>query len=210
MRIVVPSPGPLERFNGRVFRVLLDCLARPGRVGTLPDPPLTDPPPLDNGDIPNPVAVAACMSLLDQTVSFAQAAGTIWLSADHPLTRWITLRSNAQPVPAPIADFALLHTPASVALLEELKQGTLICPEHSCTVFLCVPEIIAGGATLRLSGPGIAGQAMIGLPGMTRTEIAALADRPGQFPLGIDIFLIDRHQHCVGLPRTVQITCWDV
>jgi len=34
--------------------------------------------------------------------------------------------------------------------LEELKQGTLICPEHSCTVFLCVPEIIAGGATLRL------------------------------------------------------------
>ncbi|WP_448544199.1 phosphonate C-P lyase system protein PhnH [Roseiflexus sp.] len=210
MNIIVPSPGPLELFNGRVFRILLDCLARPGRVGTLPDPPLTDPPPLDNGDIPNPVAVAACMSLLDQTVSFAQAAGTVWLSADHPLTHWITLRSNARPVPAMMADFALLHTPASVALLEELKQGTLICPEHSCTVFLCVPEIIAGGATLRLSGPGIAGQAMIGLPGMTRTEIVALADRPGQFPLGIDIFLIDRHQRCAGLPRTVRIGCWDV
>lgn len=203
--IVAAPPTPLERFNGRTFRVLLDCLARPGRVGQLPAPPFADLPPLPDGTPPNPVAVAACMSLLDQTVSFAQAAGEAWLSADHPLTRWMALRSNARLVAPEAADFALLHDPASAVLLGALKEGTLLCPEQSCTAFLCVPEIVAGGATLRLTGPGIAGEVTVGLPGVALDELEALTARRGRFPLGIDIFLVDQRGCCLGLPRTTQV-----
>ncbi|MCS6940244.1 MAG: phosphonate C-P lyase system protein PhnH [Roseiflexaceae bacterium] len=203
--IVAAPPTPLELFNGRTFRVLLDCLARPGRVGQLPVFPLADLPRLPDGTPPNPTAVAACMSLLDQTVSFAQAAGETWMSVDHPLTRWIALRSNAHPVAPEAADFALLHDPAGAVLLGALKQGTLLCPEQSCTAFLCVPEIVAGGAMLRLTGPGIAGEATVGLPGVAPTALEALIARRGRFPLGIDIFLIDRRGYCLGLPRTTQV-----
>jgi alpha-D-ribose 1-methylphosphonate 5-triphosphate synthase subunit PhnH len=203
--IVAALPTPLELFNGRTFRVLLDCLARPGRVGQLPASPFVDLPLLPDGAPPNSTAVAACMSLLDQMVSFAQAAGEAWLPADHPLTRWMALRSNARPVAPDAADFVLLHDPAGTALLGGLKEGTLLCPEQSCTVFLCVPEIVAGGATLRLTGPGIAGAATVGLPGVASAELAALTARRGQFPLGIDLFLIDQQSRCLGLPRTTQI-----
>lgn len=202
---VAAPPTPLELFNGRAFRVLLDCLARPGRVGQLPAPPFADLPRLPDETPPNPVAVAACMSLLDQTVSFAQATGETWLSADHPLTRWMALRSNARPVAPEAADFALLHNSAGAVLLDALKQGTLLCPEQSCTVFLCVPEIVAGGATLRLIGPGIAGETTIGLPDIAPGELEALITRCGRFPLGIDIFLIDQRGRCLGLPRTTQV-----
>ena len=49
----------------------------------------------------------------------------------------------------------LLHDPASIVLLHGLKSGTLLYPEQSCTVFLCVPEIIDGGDTIRLSGEAL-------------------------------------------------------
>ncbi|MDW8403014.1 phosphonate C-P lyase system protein PhnH [Chloroflexus sp.] len=206
MTIVAATPTPLERFNGLAFRVLLDCLARPGKVGQLPPPPVADLPLLPDGTPPNAVAVAACLSLLDQTTSFAHAAGEEWLAGDHPLTRWIELRTNARPVAPAAADFALLHDPAGTVLLATLNAGDLLTPERSCTVFICVPEIVPNGATLRLCGPGIASETTVGLGGVAPTELAAIAARPSQFPLGIDIFLIDQQGRCVGLPRTTQIT----
>jgi alpha-D-ribose 1-methylphosphonate 5-triphosphate synthase subunit PhnH len=200
------SPKPHEHFNSLAFRVLLDCLARPGKIGMLPSPPLTNLPLLPDLTPPNVIAVATLMSLLDQTVSFIQAANEEWLSADHPLTRWITLRTNARPTTPAQADFALLHDPSGTTLLTELNEGNLLTPEQSCTVFLTVPEIVPDGATLHLAGPGIATSAMVGLRGLAPTELAAIAARPSRFPLGIDLFLIDQQGRCLGLPRTTKIT----
>ncbi len=205
--IVSASPTPQELFNMRAFRVLLDCLARPGKTGRLPAAPLHgDPPPLPGGALPSRVAVATFLSLIDRRVGFVQAAGGKWLESEHPLTRWVAIRSNAQPVAPEAADFALLHDPASIALLHVLKPGTLLYPEQSCTVFLSVPEISDGGATLRLSGPGIATQVTIGLYGVAPSELETLATRREPFPLGIDIVLIDSQGRCLGLPRTTQMT----
>lgn len=205
MTLVAAQPTALERFNGQAFRVLLDCLARPGKIGQLPVPPISGAPALPTGSAPNLAAVAACMSLLDQTVSFTQAVAGQWLATDHPLTNWIALRCNASPVVPSQADFALFHDPASLPLIGELKQGTLLAPERSCTLFLCVPTIDAGDeVTLYLTGPGINGGVGVGLPGLKPSELAVLAQRQ-PFPLGVDIFLIDRRARCLGLPRTTQI-----
>ncbi|RMD82643.1 MAG: phosphonate C-P lyase system protein PhnH [Chloroflexi bacterium] len=205
MTTVAIPPTPIERFNGLTFRVLLDCLARPGKVGHLPPPTFADLPPLPDGTLPNVTAVAAGMSLLDQTVSFVHAAGEEWLPVDHPLTRWIALRTNARPAEPSTADFAFLHDPAGTALFGELAAGSLLYPERSCTVFLSVPAIVLNGETLRLRGPGIATTTTVGLRGVAPTELAAIASRPSRFPLGIDLFLIDQQGRCLGLPRTTQI-----
>ncbi|WP_299756414.1 phosphonate C-P lyase system protein PhnH [uncultured Chloroflexus sp.] len=205
MTIVATPPTPLERFNSLAFRVLLDCLARPGKVGRLPPPPFADLPPLPDGTLPNTVAVAAWLSLLDQTVSFAHAVGAEWLPVDYPLTRWLALRTNARPADPSATDFALLHDPSGTTLFGDLNIGSLLEPERSCTVFLSLPEIVPNGAALRLRGPGIATTATVGLRGVAPTELAAIAARPSQFPLGIDLFLIDQQGRCLGLPRTTQI-----
>ncbi|MFQ3630170.1 phosphonate C-P lyase system protein PhnH [Roseiflexus sp.] len=205
--LVSATPTPQELFNMRAFRVLLDCLARPGKIGQLPAAPLHGGlPSLPGGGLASPVAVATLLSLIDQRVGFAHASNGKWLESDHPLTRWIAIRSNAQPAAPEEADFALLHDPVSIVLLHALKSGTLLHPEQSCTVFLSVPEIIDGGATIRLSGPGIATWVTVGLSGVAPAELEMLAARREPFPLGIDIVLIDSRGRCLGLPRTTQMT----
>jgi len=206
MSLVAAPQTPLERFNGQTFRVLLDCLARPGKIGQLPPPPFTNVPSPADGTPPQLTAIAACMSLLDQTVGFVHAINQTWLPINHPLSRWITVRSNVRMLTPSMADFALLHDLVSIALLPELPVGTMLYPEQSCTVFLCVPTLVAGGSTLRLAGPGIATTVTVGLPEATPNELAVLTVQRGQFPLGIDLFLIDRQSRCLGLPRTTEIT----
>lgn len=192
------------------FRVLLDCLSRPGKIGQLPAAPSHgDLPSLPGGGSASPVAVATLLSLIDRRVGFAHASGAKWVERDHPLTHWIAIRSNAQPAAPEEADFALLHDPSSIVLLHALKSGTLLHPEQSCTIFLSVPEIINGGATIRLSGPGIATWVTVGLSGMAPAELEMLAARRQPFPLGVDIVLIDSQGRCLGLPRTTRMALLD-
>ncbi|ABY36184.1 MAG TPA: phosphonate C-P lyase system protein PhnH [Chloroflexus aurantiacus] len=205
MTIVASPPTPIELFNSRAFRVLLDCLARPGKIGQLPPPPYSDLPPLPDGRPPNTTAVAACMSLLDQRVSFVHAHDNRWLTDDQPLSRWITLRSGSRVVAPAIADFALLHDTSSLSRLSELQEGSLIYPEQSCTAFLCVSDLVATGSTFRLTGPGIAGIATVGITSHTPIQIELLLARRDRFPLGIDLFLIDDNGRCLGIPRTTRI-----
>ncbi|RRR71015.1 MAG: phosphonate C-P lyase system protein PhnH [Candidatus Viridilinea halotolerans] len=206
MSTIAAPPTAQAYFSSRAFRVLLDCLARPGSIGTLPLPPQDDGlPPLAATLRPNPYAVAAFLSLLDQTTSMAHAAEGLWLTAEHPLTRWIMLRSNAQIGPPAFADYVLLHDPASAGCLSELKQGSLTFPEQSCTAFLCVAQLDACGATWRLEGPGIANSGSVGLPGLTPNVLKGIMATRAHFPLGVDIFCIDATGACLGLPRTTRI-----
>ncbi|WP_322814877.1 phosphonate C-P lyase system protein PhnH [Chloroflexus sp.] len=205
MTIVASQPTPIELFNSRAFRVLLNCLARPGKIGQLPPPPYSDLPPLPDGRPPNTTAVATCLSLLDQRVSFGHAFESRWLTDDQPLTRWITLRSGSRVVELAIADFALLYDTASMSLLSELPEGSMIYPEQSCTAFLCVSELVANGRTFHLTGPGIADVATVGITSHYSMNIDLLVARRNRFPLGIDLFLIDDSGHCLGIPRTTRI-----
>lgn len=205
MTIVASPPTPIELFNSRAFRVLLDCLARPGKIGQLPPPPYNDLPPLPDGRPPNTTAVAACMSLLDQRVRFVHAHDNRWLTDDQPLSRWITLRSGSRVVAPATADFALLYDTASLSLLSDLQEGSLLYPEQSCTAFLCVSELVANGSTFRLTGPGIAGVTTVGTMSHNPIQMELLLARRDRFPLGIDLFLIDDHGRCLGIPRTTRI-----
>jgi alpha-D-ribose 1-methylphosphonate 5-triphosphate synthase subunit PhnH len=207
MQQSTPSPTPQEHFNSRAFRVLLDCLARPGSIGRLPTPLYgRSLPALPGAATPNPFAVAACLSLIDQETSLAHGVAGTWIADDHALSHWMRLRSNARMAGPALADYVILHDAASAPLLGALKQGTLTFPERSCTAFLCVPELSSAVATWRLRGPGIAQSATLGLPGLPADVLPAILASRAHFPLGIDIFCIDQAGACVGLPRTTTLT----
>lgn len=205
MHQIAAQPTPLAAFNNQTFRILLNSLARPGTIAQLPPPPYADVPLLPAATQPNSYAVAACMSLLDQATSFAHALGDTWLAPDEPLTRWMALRSNAQVVAPSVADYVILHDLAAAGLLGTLKLGSLTFPEQSCTVFLCVPQLDAQGTTWQLQGPGIATTTTVGLPDVPATLAAMMMATRADFPLGLDIFCIDSHGACLGLPRTTKL-----
>jgi alpha-D-ribose 1-methylphosphonate 5-triphosphate synthase subunit PhnH len=96
-------------------------------------------------------------------------------------------------------------------LLKELHQGTLLEPEASATAFYCVerlsntPDPDTNWLELELTGPGVLQSRRLYIAGMEQNEATEIIATRGNYPLGIDVYLIDMHGQCAGLPRTTKI-----
>jgi alpha-D-ribose 1-methylphosphonate 5-triphosphate synthase subunit PhnH len=207
-------------YSAQTFRLLLDTLARPGKISQLGYPQFLGTVPSystqsANGEQGiNFYALGALLTLLDRETSFIIGANGQWLAAENDVVRWTLLRSSTNYAEAGEAAFALLCDSGSGALVRHLNMGTLLEPEMSATVFYCVEMIAeagqdardqASGATLELRGPGIEESRRVYVSGPQRADWdAMLATRRG-YPLGIDSYLIDRDGRCIGLPRTTKI-----
>ncbi len=200
-----PQLSAQERYNGLAFRVLLDAIARPGSIGRLPNNVLSDRlPSIGGGPVSRPI-LAVMLSLLDQQTGFCIAAGGAWPAADDELMHWIALRSGARATPAAVADYVLLHDISSLPLLADLKRGSLSYPEQSASAF-CLVEGFDGPPIWELRGPGIADRTAVSVRGMTAAGHAAIIDRRGEYPLGIDLYFIDPVGNCLALPRSTTIS----
>ena len=197
-----------DAFCTETFRIVLDCLARPGTIGQLTQPTfLGTPLPITTagGAVPaNMYALGACMSLIDQETNFVLGCDNAWLLQGHEVTTWVHVRTNARRVAPQDAQFAYLWDVASLALIPQLPRGTLTFPERSTTVFCAVPELSESGSW-RLRGPGLDGSASFGTDEETMRQVGFIQQTRTQFPLGVDVFLIDQTGKCVGLPRTTRI-----
>jgi alpha-D-ribose 1-methylphosphonate 5-triphosphate synthase subunit PhnH len=131
-------------YRAVTFRLLLDSLARPGKLNQLAYPTSLEMPPdfyLSSNSEPvslNFYALAALATLLDGETSFVMAAGGQWLDQDAPAVRWLALMSGSIAVTANIADFAFFFDGNSGGLLRELNPGSLLEPELSATAIYCV------------------------------------------------------------------------
>jgi alpha-D-ribose 1-methylphosphonate 5-triphosphate synthase subunit PhnH len=205
-------------YNATTFRRLLDSMARPGHVTQLDYPAFLGEPPVYFSEIyqtnlpVNFYALGAVLTLLDREVSVGLAANGRWLTPDAPALHWLTLRSGARLAEPSWADFVLFCDGLSGELMPQLNQGTLLEPENSATVFYCVeklegePSLSEVAIRLELSGPGIPDTRTIGVSGLEYVELEMIKTTRRNYPLGLDIYLIDRTGQCVGLPRTTRIS----
>ncbi|MEI7556824.1 phosphonate C-P lyase system protein PhnH [Candidatus Chlorohelix sp.] len=205
-------------FNAATFRLLLDCLSRPGKIIQLTSPEFLEKPPSpyhpEFAGVPlNSFALGAFLSLLDGEVSFAVGAGENWIAPDAEIARWLTLRCGSRLTAPGAAAQAFFCEGTSVNLIRDLHQGTLLEPELSATVFYCVEKLAQipnqegfeeQGLELELKGPGILNFRRVFVLGMARDGIAEIAVAR-HYPLGVDVFLVDRSGFCIGLPRTTKI-----
>jgi alpha-D-ribose 1-methylphosphonate 5-triphosphate synthase subunit PhnH len=179
-------------------------------------------------------ALAALATLLDGETSFVMAAGGQWFDQDAPAVRWLALMSGSIAVTANIADFAFFFDGNSGGLLRELNPGSLLEPELSATAVYCVecleeveykegsgsgepqyaflqdvgskPGCSSDDAiTLELRGPGVHECRSIKVVGLNRNEIDLIKVTRHNFPLGIDIYLVDGAGRCIGVPRTTKL-----
>lgn len=212
-------------YNTHTFRSLLDSLARPGKCNMLELPTFLGVFPTYQAEqvtMPsNGFALGAMLSLLDREVSFAIAAQGEWFAQTDPLVQWVTLRSNSRLAVPEQANFVLFLDDTCAELVAQLNVGTLLEPEASATVFLCVERLAqlsqhvvneeqesfsTGALRLTLRGPGIEHAHEVALWGVSESMYTALQNARRSYPLGIDLYLVDAHGACIGLPRTTHLS----
>lgn len=177
----------------RIFRNVLDAMAHPGRVVTLPAPPEV-PPPLMAG------AAAICLALLDFETP-------LWLdgrAATPGAIEYLRFHCGVPIVATPeTASFALIAEPGRMPPPEVFATGTDEYPDRSVTLIVQV-EGLRSGTGRRLGGPGIDGEASLGVEGVPEQFWAMLVKNKALFPRGVDV-LLAAGTLVAALPRTTRV-----
>lgn len=164
------------------FRTILTAMSQPGKVLAIHHDEYSD------------CLSAVLATLLDGTVSLADP-DLLVSAADWPM-----LQVNQADVDK--ADFIVCNGQSKLCI--EPKLGSLESPEQSATLMLSVKSLTEGDLIALLSGPGVNGCTKIHCSGLDAEWLRQREDWVCEFPLGIDILLIDS-QGIMALPRTTKV-----
>jgi alpha-D-ribose 1-methylphosphonate 5-triphosphate synthase subunit PhnH len=177
------------------FRLLLDSMARPGKINTLPEMDMLPP----DGIFESTVLV--CFALLNADVSF-----NVLDDPKEEISRYLLLNTSSAPDDFRNANFVIMNGDSEGEELNEMRIGTLSYPEDSGTVILQVERIseimLEDAEAIILKGPGVDGEKGLFVKGLNRTILKNIREINMEFPLGIDIILADSEYRIAGLPRT--------
>ena len=177
----------------RAFRGVLDAMAHPGRIVTLP--PLPEPPaPL------LPATAAIALTLLDYETP-------LWLDAparSEGALEYLRFHCGVPVVELPrAAAFAVVADGTDLPALDDFDLGTDEFPDRSTTVIVQVGSLRAGRGR-RLTGPGIDGESRIEVQGVSEWLWSMLQENHALFPRGVDV-LLTAGSRVVALPRSTQV-----
>lgn len=177
------------------FRALLDAMAHPGRVVSLPVK-LEAPQPL------NPASLAVVLSLCDHETP-------LWLDEEATvagLEKTIRFHCGAPMTEEPNqAAFALCCGP--LARLDGFAKGTASFPERSTTI-ICQVAALDRGARFALQGPGIEEADILTVDGLPQDFTAQWRGNQTLFPQGVDLILTEGNRIC-ALPRSLAVVAED-
>ena len=175
------------------FRLLLDAMARPGKVQTLGRLPKA-PAPL------YAAAAAVCLTLLDLDTP-------LWLdpSASAPeVADYLRFATGCPLSPEPDqAAFGLIADASAMPPLSRFAQGSAEYPDRSATLIIQVDGLSNQGGVV-LSGPGIKDRCNLNPEGLPSSLWPQLFENHELFPLGVDLVLAAPSQ-VACLPRTVKL-----
>ena len=171
----------------RVFRCVLQATAAPGRLFTLPP----------TGTVP---WEAVALTLLDHEVAFCVVG-----AGDAGVGDRLATDTGSREVPVREADFAFVLGRSGGEVLE-LGRGTLERPEAGATAVYAVDRLSnSGPLALRLSGPGVPGERTLGVEGLPVGEVEGIQEARADYPLGVDVYLVDGAGQVAGLPRSTRL-----
>ncbi len=187
---IAPAFVDPVRESQAVFREMMECMARPGRITQFDRAPEA-PAGVDKA------AGAVALTLFDfETLvwldpSLAESEAEAWLRfhCGCPLTDRV---ENAA--------FALVTDMAKAPALAAFHQGDAKYPDRSTTVILQIAGL-EGGPTVTLSGPGIQTTTDIAPQGLPGDFWRQLETNQAQFQFGVDLLLV-AGDRLLALPRT--------
>jgi alpha-D-ribose 1-methylphosphonate 5-triphosphate synthase subunit PhnH len=178
----------------RVFRAVLDAMAHPGRIATLPID-LEAPAPLSPG------AAAVCLALLDFETR-------LWLqpeAASPAVLDYLRFHCGCPAARHTLeAQFALIADARTMPPLPAFSAGEPEYPDRAATLIVQVERLTdTGGARLR--GPGIAaGPARLQVTGLPADFWVQRIDAQADYPLGVDILFVAGWR-LAALPRSTRV-----
>jgi len=171
-----------------VFRVLLESLARPGRVFQLPA----------MGAEAGPGIVPLALAVIGSKV--AVAGSPSWQER-------ICRATGAQPVGLEEANLVAIYGTAEALTISRLQRGSAAAPEDGAKVGLACRALSQGGpgeTAIELTGPGVPGRTRLGVDGVAPEVFDALRAANARFPAGVDVWLVDERGQVAGLPRSAR------
>lgn len=184
-----------------IYRKMLDSTSRPGQLSDLRKEAALLEAEGQNGCTASLLLLA--LTLFDQEVTFK-----VFSAQADAVSKTINQLTYAQPTETEQADYLLILQDAEIGSLEEAihkaKPGTLKNPHVSATIIVETGSVTTG-ETLLLKGPGIQTMesACVDLKG---NWLESRQDKNKEFPLGIDMMVIDQNHQLLSLPRTTQIS----
>lgn len=188
-------------YTQSVYRKLLDCMARPGKLEKLKAMP-------SNFETLSSYTFGIALTLLDQEVSFHI------LQDEENTSRVVQLYTMAKKKSIEKCDYLFLHEGQYVDLYQ-LKKGTPEFPDESATIISEVARIshdeLHSESTIKLTltGPGIKGKQEISISGIHHDLLPAWKQINQEFPLGIDWIIVDQEGMVCCIPRSSRME-WEV
>jgi alpha-D-ribose 1-methylphosphonate 5-triphosphate synthase subunit PhnH len=188
----------------RSFRALVHATSFPGSIVEIAEPVGK----IDVQTSTHPALILFSLMLLDSEVTFALLPGG---TGDGELISRMTYSRQSE---VATADFILLGAtgPPLSHVIVEARAGTLEAPHLGATIVWEVDTIHEKGE-LQLKGPGIDGARLVGVnpidPGDGIPDdgwIVARSERNREYPMGVDLYVVDRQSRVAALPRTTQIS----
>lgn len=179
--------------NQECFRNLLQALSYPGRIYRI-----EKAKPYRGGLFPETMEMA--MALVDGEVN-------LFIQGDYKEAfEEISIRTNTKEAAIEEADYIIIplkETENIGSCIRLGKRGSLINPHTNATYIIEVEELKEEGDWI-FRGPGIEDYVSAEIP-YSETWIDKRQEAVSSFPMGVDIFLIDRQQNLLALPRTTRI-----
>ncbi len=183
------------------FRTIFDAMARPGKVNPLEAVAISPPEGFSRG------ATLIAFALLNSDVTYHLAQDCAEIE--------FYLRGNTgvRPSAADQADFIFGSPATTQALIERAKEGDPMYPETSASFVITVEQLgnapFEGSLSLKLEGPGIDGEKLLCVAGLSPAWVHELKVKNSEFPLGVDILFTADHPEAsvvACLPRTSKIS----
>ncbi|WP_411844411.1 phosphonate C-P lyase system protein PhnH [Salinicoccus sp. HZC-1] len=170
------------------YRELVDLFSRPGeiRISTFDTPNFTGF---------SDAVLATVLTLFDNEIAF-------YANDKKDCDELQTLTGGQCHGDLAEIDYAVVKADElTEGLFENVKAGTLASPENSATLIIEVVSI-GEGHRYALKGPGIKAENILEMT-LDPKWMKMRTERCKEFPLGIDLILIDRHNQMTVTPRTI-------
>ncbi|MGM0903609.1 MAG: phosphonate C-P lyase system protein PhnH [Bacillota bacterium] len=184
-----------------VYRKMVDSTSRPGLISDLSkEAALVEAE--DQKGCPASLLLVA-LTLLDQEVTFK-----VFSAQAEAVSKTINQFTYSKPTTTEQADYLMILQDAEKGSLEEAirkaKSGTLNNP-HDSALIIVETNSVTNGQIHLLKGPGIQKTKSAYLD-MQEDWVQCRQNKNKEYPLGIDLLLIDQQHQLLSLPRTTQIT----
>ncbi len=183
----------------RAYRKLLAAMSKPGAIEKISN----EAAKVDMDIHFYPATLILMLMLLDSEVSFHIVG-----EEQQMITSLIHQLTYSSHSPLEEADYIFVLSGAKEAegqkAIKAAKEGNLVDPHASATLIFEVEELSKSNG-LMMKGPGIEERDCIGVA-VFENWVEEREMRNSQYPMGIDIILVDRASRIVGLPRTTQLS----